>query len=32
MVDGAHALGAFARLDVPSLGCDYYVSNAHKWL
>ncbi|KAI8473176.1 MAG: PLP-dependent transferase [Monoraphidium minutum] len=32
LVDGAHALGAFAALDVPALGCDYYVSNAHKWL
>ncbi|GBF87620.1 class V aminotransferase [Raphidocelis subcapitata] len=32
-VDGAHALGSLApRLDVPSLGCDFYVANAHKWL
>jgi len=32
LVDGAHALGALPDLDVPALGCQYYVSNAHKWL
>ncbi|KAI3427076.1 hypothetical protein D9Q98_007016 [Chlorella vulgaris] len=31
LVDGAHAVGALP-LRIPELGCDYYTSNAHKWL
>lgn len=30
-MDGSHAVGALP-LDIPSLGCDYYTSNLHKWL
>ena len=30
LVDGAHAVGAL-HLDVPSLGCDFYCANLHKW-
>ena len=32
LVDGAHALGAFPQLDVPSLGAHVFVSNCHKHL
>lgn len=31
LIDGAHALGSL-DLSVNSIGADYYVSNAHKWL
>lgn len=31
LLDGAQALGAIP-VDVQSLGCDFFVSNGHKWL
>ena len=32
LVDAAHTLGSPLPLDVPSLGCDFWVSNCHKHL
>eukprot|EP00879_Flechtneria_rotunda_P015802 GHRR01016525.1.p1 GENE.GHRR01016525.1~~GHRR01016525.1.p1 ORF type:complete len:365 (+),score=109.88 GHRR01016525.1:1455-2549(+) len=32
LVDGAHAIGALPDLDVPSMGCEYYTTNLHKWM
>lgn len=31
LVDGAQAVGEIA-VDVAAIGCDFYVSNGHKWL
>ncbi|KXZ54245.1 hypothetical protein GPECTOR_5g335 [Gonium pectorale] len=31
LVDGAHAIGNVPRLQVPSIGADYYTANLHKW-
>ena len=31
MLDGAQAVGQFP-VDLPSLGCDYYIASGHKWL
>lgn len=32
LVDGAHSVGSLADLQVPQLGCDFFVSTLHKWL
>ncbi|PVU89867.1 hypothetical protein BB559_004895 [Furculomyces boomerangus] len=29
-IDGAHSLGQI-NIDIDSIGCDYFVTNAHKW-
>jgi selenocysteine lyase/cysteine desulfurase len=31
LVDGAHTAGQLDLSVIPSLGCDYYTSNLHKW-
>jgi isopenicillin-N epimerase len=31
LIDGAHGIGS-VKLDLLSYGCDYYVSNLHKWM
>ena len=31
MLDGAQAVGQFP-VDIPALGCDYYIASGHKWL
>lgn len=31
IIDGAHVLGQI-QLDLSNLGCDFYSSNAHKWM
>lgn len=30
MIDGAHSIGQI-DIDLENLGCDYYISNLHKW-
>lgn len=31
LIDGAHCVGQ-VELDFDAIGCDFYVSNLHKWL
>lgn len=31
LIDGTQELGQW-RVDVPAIGCDFYVTNGHKWL
>jgi len=32
LVDGAHAAGSLASLNLTSIGASYYTANCHKWL